>query len=265
MIKKHQMPLKSFMSLLVLNAGLVCAAPSDSNKVELDGYQFNFELNKEIDKNIDVEKQSRILVTRGNVKTPILFENTNLIPGCGKNPALQKLGNNYVAACGNLGGRHYTYKIFRIAASGLESATLDAFDNANELTVEADGSLSILVTLRDQFPGELNGPAYFPYVYKLVANNVTFGFERQFGADAKKQYENYYSWLKSSNKNDPNSLPLKIAALIATQDKEFVCHEINAIRKGGDVKDSETLEKALDHWIKALPKIGYPLFNLKDC
>ncbi|WP_343629926.1 hypothetical protein [Roseateles sp.] len=216
----------------------------------------------------DFVPRAVIQVTRGRTggRDEILKELSPLEPGCGEVPALASLADRYVVLCGHLGGRHFTYRVFRLGAGGLESTALDAFDQASPLVIDAQDRITTLVTRRDQFPSELKGPLYFPFVYALHADESGMGFAPAFDEAARPQYLQFYEWTKA-NKNLSQFLPVMLAALVASRDQKAICREIKEWGTGEQQKRGRTVpvDRVIDDWAKRLPSIGYPHFDFNSC
>lgn len=254
-------------ALSTLAAGATGAAFA-ATEIELDGHRIRFERTGVDIASAALESMpsSLITVTRIGGSSPIYTERSSLIPGCEGVPTISLIAGRYAALCGHLGGRHYTYRVFRIGGSGPEVATLDAFDVAAPLLVDGQGGIMTRVARRDQFPGELVGPVYFPYVYALHADASTFGFAPTFGEGAKRHYVHVYAWHKA-NDGLALMLPAMLAALMATQDRALICKEVaqwksGTAANGGDVV---ALENTIRQWSAKLPAIGYPAFDVTRC
>ncbi len=252
-----------FLALVFLGSCISICKADQKSSAEIRGHLFTFEKSLNRDRSIDSEYLSTISVKRNGSNAEIYKQVSTLLPGCESISKLQKLEENLVAICGHLGGRHYTYKFYRVGASGPEVATLDAFDVAPQIAHhKSDGTVSLLVILRDRF-SDITGPVYFPYVYKLHRDESAFGFYLDYSASSREQYEKFYATIKT--KNDTSYLPVKIATLMAIQDKSFVCRELNEIAKNGEGKNHGSLQNSIEKWMEKLPSIGYPTFNLNDC
>ena len=254
-------------ALIALAAGAPLSGTAGTS-AQLGGYriQFKTQSQERSTKAAELMPQSVIEITRAGSGAPIYKEQSLLEPGCGKVPAAALVTDQYVALCGHLGGRHYTHRVFRIGSAGPESATLDAFDDPAPMKADARGVLTALVARRDQFPGELVGPLYFPYVYALRADDSTFGFVPTFGLGVKQQYLDYYSGIRASQ-DLSQFLPVLLAALIATQDPELICQEVQQWRRDQlEAKgNTNAFDSAIRHWVAKLPVVGYPAFDLTRC
>lgn len=261
----HSIPRVAALLALALTSSLAVAA---ENSARLGPYQVRFDPVPPQDQAVDSEYASRSVVTITRASTAEVWtkEWSAFEPGCGAIPAVSSVGDRYLALCGHLGGRHYTYRLMRIGGGGTESATLDAFDQASPLIADAHGAITTLVLRRDVFPGELVGPIYFPYVYAVRSDASTFGFEPVFGANVKAQYMSFYDWTLA-NKDRSEFLPVLLASLVATQDKAVICRGVKELKKQEREKNgkTDTLDKALRTWSARLPTIGYPKFNLNHC
>ena len=265
----RSMPAKSGFALLVALTLISPATAALANgDAALEGYRIRFEANHLEGKDADSDDapRSTIRIVRAIDDATVYLERSPLIPGCGRVPAVATLGRGRVALCGHLGGRHYTYRVFRAGQSGPEGTSLDTFDQAEPLSIDDAGRVTTLVGRRDQFPGELVGPLYFPYVYALHEDPSSFGFVPTFDLSAKSRYLDFYAWMKA-NQDPAQFLPVMLAALIATQDRASICREIKAWRKGGLQKrhDMKSVDGAIRYWSARLPEIGYPKFNLNAC
>lgn len=261
---------KAARTLLFVFASLQSPIASAQTTERLGQYEISFAPRRLAGEKVpeDVAPKSEIRVTRvrSGGRDEILKESSSLDAGCGGVPAMGSIGDRYVVLCGHLGGRHYTYRVFRIGASGLESATLDTFDQAAPFEVDAKGRLTTLVTRRDQFPRELVGPFYFPVVYALHADESSFGFLPDFGETARPQYMKFYAWVRE-NKAVSQFLPVMLAALTAAQDRGATCREIKEwrsaeLRKQGS---ADGFDSAIREWSRKLPSIGYPRFDSDTC
>lgn len=253
-----------FLALVFLGSCVSICKADQKVSTEIRGHVFTFEKSQNRDRSIDSEHLSTILVKKNGSEAEIYKQVSTLQPGCEAIPKLQKLEENLVATCGHLGGRHYTYRFYRLGASGLDATTLDAFDVAPEIAYKGNGSVSLLVMLRDRFP-EITGPVYFPFVYKLHRDESAFGFHLDYSVSSREQYEKFYTTIKT--KDNESYLPVKIATLMAIQDKSFVCHELSEIAKNAKGKGEMhgSLQNSIEKWMVKLPSIGYPTFNLNDC
>lgn len=250
-----------FLALVFLGSCISICKADQKASAEIRGHVFTFEKSQNSDRSIDSEHLSTVLVKKNGSRAEIYKQVSTLQPGCGTISKLQKLEENLVATCGHLGGRHYTYRFYRMGASGIDVTTLDAFDVIPEI-YRSNGAISLLVILRDRFP-EITGPVYFPYVYKLHRDENTFGFHLDYGIDSREQYEKFYSTIKT--KDNESYLPVKVATLMAIQDKSFVCHELSEIAKNAKGEKLRSLQNSIEKWMAKLPSIGYPTFNLNDC
>ncbi|WP_462164357.1 hypothetical protein [Pseudoalteromonas xiamenensis] len=250
-----------FLALVFLGSCISICKADQKVSAEIRGHVFTFEKSQNHDRSIDAEHLSTVLVKRIGSETEVFKQVSTLQPGCEAIPKLKKLEDNLVATCGHLGGRHYIYRFYRVGASGIEVATVDAFDFIPEV-YSTNGSVSLLVKLRDQL-SEITGPVYFPYVYKLHRDQSAFGFHLDYGIGSREQYEKFYSTIKT--KDNESYLPAKVATLMAIQDKRFVCHELSEIAKNAKGETHRNLQNSIEKWMAKLPSIGYPTFNLNDC
>ena len=258
---RTEMLWRSVIVLAVCAPAISFANPS----VALGMYRFSFDKYRTGDGS-DYVPRSVVKIVRSYDRVAVFHEYSPLDPGCGKVSAISVLLDEYVVLCGHLGGRHYTYKVFRETGSGPSSATLDAFDDVAPLVVGQDGSITTLVARRDMFPEQLHGPYYFPHVYALRADGSSFGFSAVFGGSVRSQYESYYRWILEHQ--DPlEYLPVAVAALVATQDKGFICPEMKRLKDAGSVKSDKEQDvgAAIRGWVGRLPSIGYPSFDLDIC
>lgn len=251
-----------YIALIFFGSSIAICEAGQKESLEIRDHVFTFEQSANTDKSIDAEYQSTISVKKKGADSEIYKQVSTLEPSCGKVPKFQKLNENLIALCGHLGGRHYTYKFFRISASGPEVTTLDSFDGAPEIVNTNNGSISLLVIMRDRF-SEITGPVYFPYVYQLYSDENAFGFHLDYGVNSRQQYRKFYADIKSTD--DKNYLPVKIATLMAIQDEKFVCDEIKEIKQKAENKNAGSLQNSIEKWMKKLPSVGYPTFNLNDC
>lgn len=212
----------------------------------------------------DSEHGGRITLKRG--KSTLMTQHTGLMPGCGKVPAVSLVADKYVALCGHLGGRHYTYQLIGFDGPEPRIAVLDALDDATPLKVAANGDVTALVARRDLLPRDVAGPIYFPFVYRLRQDPSAFGFTQVFDAGARADYAGYYAWLKDNKSNNPDFRPALLAALVATQDKNFICKELAGIdQHGGNASKDMKAKSDVQHWIDKLHAVGYPQFNRAQC
>ena len=151
-------------------------------------------------------------------------------------------------------------------ARAQQRADLAAQQQAAEAEAEGQEGLGVLLPPQTTFPGELVGPLYFPYVYALRADDSTFGFVPTFGLGVKQQYLDYYSGIRASQ-DLSQFLPVLLAALIATQDPELICQEVQQWRRDQlEAKgNTNAFDSAIRHWVAKLPVVGYPAFDLTRC
>ncbi len=214
----------------------------------------------------DINPQSELTIAVGNEPVLLLRELTSFEPGCGAVPAISAVGKTYLVLCGHLGGRHYTYRVLRVGGGGVESATLDAFDRAAPLTTDTQGSIATLVLRRDEFPGSLTGPVYFPFVYALRSDRSRFGFEPVFGDPFKAQYLAFYTQTLAAG-NRSEALPALLSALLATRDAEVICREVKKLVASAQYGSVGLNRPAatLRLWSERLTAVGYPSFDLSGC
>ncbi|MEC5162996.1 MULTISPECIES: hypothetical protein [unclassified Janthinobacterium] len=209
----------------------------------------------------------RISVLRAADRRVVYSEDTPLQPGCDAIPAMTLLTPHLLALCGNLGGRHYTYKVLRSAGASLDVATLDMQDGNEPLHVGSDGRVFGVVMRRDVYP-QLTGPRYFPLVYRLREDGASFGFRPDFSSAAAPLYRRRYQLMKQHN-NAQQEAEEMLAMLLATQDRAFVCQELayleNMLVKGGKFQDGQAARGFLTDWAQKLPEAGYPAFNDFTC
>ena len=255
----HRIPLLTAALLLTLPTAATAAKPASS--LEFRGYTVSYVATPGPG---DTERGGRITLKHG--KSVLMTQHTGLMPGCGKVPALSLVADKYVALCGNLGGRHYTYQVIGFDGPEPRIAVLDALDDATPLKATADGDVTALVARRDLLPRDVAGAIYFPLVYRLRKDPSAFGFVPVFDAGARADYAGYYAWLKDNKRNNPDFRPALIAALVATQDKNFICKELAGIdQQGGNTSKDIKAKSGAQHWIDKLHAVGYPQFNRAQC
>lgn len=210
----------------------------------------------------------RIRITRAGDEALVWQENTPLQPGCGAIPAITVLNDSFVALCGHLGGRHYTQSIILLQGNTPGMASVDQYDAPSPVRVEGDGALAIDVVRRDLFPGELTGPHYFPTVYRLHRDAVTFGFVPSFDAASAGRYWQHYH---ATRQTAPAAavLPELLASLLAAQSgKQPICGELDAIARelqGGGAPQGPGARALMLDWLRKLPAAGYPAFDGQAC
>jgi hypothetical protein len=255
--------LSAAISLLLGMTLTSIAQASDIVQLERNGYSFRFE--ERIDKtkgDLYGQTVGHISIVRLADNSLVYSEDTALRPGCDELPAIKLINDRYLSLCGHLGGRHYTQQI--ISLDMLHKAKLDMHDMPRQVEVDANGQLVVLVSLRDLF-SDLQGPIYFPMIYKSYRDQVTFGFQRNFDADVSIHYLRYYDQLKL-NEATVHQIPAMLAALMASQNKKFVCAEIPRIesilqKKLADKKPSATVKI----WLARLQAYGYPAIDTEKC
>eukprot|EP01133_Synstelium_polycarpum_P020369 gene20369-24448_t len=143
-------------------------------------------------------------------------------------------------------------------------ASVDQYDAPSPVRVEGDGALAIDVVRRDLFPGELTGPHYFPTVYRLHRDAVTFGFVPSFDAASAGRYWQHYH---ATRQTAPAAavLPELLASLLAAQSgKQPICGELDAIARelqGGGAPQGPGARALMLDWLRKLPAAGYPAFD----
>lgn len=237
-----------------------------SNAVDgLGPYQVHFEA---LPTSADAEyvPRSVITVTRTLHQDTVSRELSFFTPGCGDVPAVSAHGGTYVALCGHLGGRHYTYRLFRLGGAGLESVTLDAFDRAFPLSDSPGGGVETMVLRRDELPGANMGPIYLPHMYRLRLDPSSFGFAPIYGAAVKSRYMDYYARTLEQTEWS-QSFPALVAALMATEDPALICGEVKKLKRGwrGAAGEAPSFDDTLQKWSKQLPTLGYPTFDFTIC
>lgn len=199
-----------------------------------------------------------ISVRRASDQALLLQMNTPLIPDCGAVPAVYAIDDNMVALCGHLGGRHYTQTVIRIDYE-LNVAAIDQHDGAQRLQAGPDGMLQTAVLVRDFFAGELSGPHYFPFVYRLRRDNATFGWQPVFDSVAAPLYLRSYRDERAMETTLTEQLPQALAALVASGDNATICRELATLQTAPDSPALVTT------WLRRLPEIGYPAFDMRQC
>lgn len=209
----------------------------------------------------------RITVLREGDRRAVYVEDTPLQPGCGSIPAVTLISGHLAVLCGNLGGRHNTYKVFRHSGAALDVTTLDIGDGNSVLETGNNGQLLGLVMRRDLFP-QITGPRYFPVVYGLHDDAITFGFRPVFSAAAAPLYLRYYQSLKQESESS-HGVEEMLAMLLAMQDSALTCKELAYLEKrlvkGGKFQQHKAARTFLMEWAQKLPAIGYPVFNNVTC
>lgn len=254
---------KSLVALIALSTHAALALASNAVG-GLGPYRVSFEALAAVD--AEYSPRSVITITNRFLKEPVSRELSSFTPGCGDVPAIAALSEQYIALCGHLGGRHYTYRLLRVGGAGLESASLDTFDKASPLVFNSNGALETLVLRRDKLPGKVVGPIYFPYVYVLRSDPSSFGFFPIYGEPVKSTYLNFYNRTFQSTSSS-QSLPALLAALLATQDKQFICGEVKNLKNNwsGSPGEVAPFDEVLQFWGRELPKLGYPTFDFNHC
>ncbi len=204
------------------------------------------------------ETTGTISIARGTKDAVVYMEQTPLRPGCGAIPAIEWIGNDYAAFCGNLGGRHYTKKLFKLSPMPAPVAQLDYFDSPAKLVADADGKVRTLVLRRDIFGDKLTGPHYFPLVYTLASDGATTAFAVDFKKGAQYHYQGYFNQLKKE-RNPAAYFPEMLAALIATGDRDLICGELKKL------KTPKSGLPDLQRWLEQLATAGYPRFDTRQC
>lgn len=249
-------------AIFYLLANVALGEVQQPDSIEMGEYVFTFDQSPNEDKFIDAEFVSTITIKDSRSGNEVLKEVSTLIPGCDPVPKFQKLAGNLIALCGHLGGRHYTYKLFRMRGHNVEVATVASYDNPSKLIIDEQDSISILIALRDLLP-ERTGPLYFPYVYRLNNDQSAFGFYLDFSSKSRSQYQGYYNAVRDDD--DAYFLPVKLAALVATRDDDFICSKINEMVQNRKDLDERKYRQQIAKWLQRLPSIEYPVFDLSTC
>lgn len=197
-------------------------------------------------------------VRRAGDQALLLQIDTPLNPGCGAVPAVYAIDDTLVALCGHLGGRHYTQTVIRIDQP-LNVASIDQHDGAQRLQAGPDGMPQTAVLARDFFAGELTGPHYFPRVYRLRRDNATFGWQPVFDSAAAPLYLRSYRDERAMATTLAEQLPQALAALVASGDNATICRELATLQAAPGIP------ALLATWLRRLPEIGYPAFDLRQC
>lgn len=209
----------------------------------------------------------RISVLRASDRRTVYADDTPLQPACAPVPAVTLLNQRLVAVCGNLGGRHNTYKVLRMEGEAIDVATLDMQDGNDPLRVDQHGRIFGVVMRRDLYP-KLTGPRYFPIVYRLHEDDAGFGFRPDFSSSAAPIYAQRYASMKQSEIGQPAAEEM-LAMLLATQDRSFVCKELAYLEiqlvKRGQFQQRQDARIFLKEWAQKLPEAGYPAFNDLTC
>lgn len=211
------------------------------------------------------ETLGRITVLRPDGQA-VYAEDTPLRPGCGKIAAVSELTAQLVALCGDLGGRHATYKVFRQVGAALEVATLDLQDGSEPLAIGPDGRARAMVMRRDVFPG-MTGARYFPLVYALHYDPAAFGFRPDFSADATNDYRRHYQELLHAQQA-AQAIPEVLAMLLAIQEPRLTCRELSRLETTlMDVRHAPRPDARafLRQWMEKLSAAGYPAFDEAVC
>lgn len=260
------------MKALVFSLSLLSAlAAAHASEIVQNGYTVRFEERIENAPGTDLhgETVGRISIWRTGSQQLVWQENTSLSPGCGDIAAITSLNARFVALCGHLGGRHYTQKIIRLQDSLPKVITVDQYDDASPVRVEANGTLALDVWRRDMFAGELTGPHYFPYVYRMPDNGLTADFSLSFDQQAAQHYWLHYQAIRQTSQAAA-VLPELLAALLASQaGKQSVCAELDRIEADLLRQDPQATQASgrlqMQAWLRKLPTIGYPPLNTQAC
>ena len=256
--------MKLIVALALLQGMTAYAGEARSN-----GYTVRYdERIEEASGDLHGESVGSIRLTRASDQALVWQENTPLRPGCGAIPAVTLLSDQFVALCGHLGGRHYTQRIMLLEGNTPGMASVDQYDAPSPVRVEGDGALAIDVVRRDLFPGELTGPHYFPTVYRLHRDAVTFGFVPSFDAASAGRYWQHY---RATRQAAPAAavLPELLASLLAAQSgKQSICGELDAIAaelQGSVAPQGPGARTLMLDWLRKLPASGYPAFDGQAC
>jgi len=259
------------MRVLVFSLSLLSAmAAVHASEIVQNGYSVRFEERIEDAPGTDLHGATvgRISIWRTGSSQLLWQENTNLSPGCGEIAPVTVLNARFVALCGHLGGRHYTQKIISLQGSVPKLISVDQYDAASPVRVEADGALAMDVWRRDMFPAELTGPHYFPFVYRIPDDGLTFDSRLSFDQQAAQRYWRHYQAIRQTA---PAAavLPELLGALLASQaGKQPICAELDHIetdlvRQG--LQGDHEAHRLMQSWLGKLPTIGYPALNTQAC
>ena len=254
---------------LILALALLQGMAAYAGEVHSNGYTVRFDERIEDAKgDLHGETAGSIRLVRTSDQALVRQENTPLRPGCGDVAAVTAINDSFVALCGHLGGRHYTQRIILLEGNTPGMASVDQYDAPSPVRVEGDGALAIDVVRRDLFPGELTGPHYFPTVYRLHRDAVTFGFVPSFDAASAGRYWQHYH---ATRQAAPAAavLPELLASLLAAQSgKQSICGELDAIAselQGGVARQGPGARALMLDWLRKLPAAGYPPFDGQAC
>lgn len=256
---------------LAFSLSLLSAMAAHASEIIQNGYTVRFEerIEDAPGTGLHGETVGRISIWRTGSQQLVWQENTNFRPGCGGIAAITRLNARFVALCGHLGGRHYTQKIIRLQNSSPKVITVDQYDDANPVRVEENGTLALDAWRRDMFPGELTGPRYFPFVYRMPDDGQALDFSLSFDEQAAQRYWLHYQAIRQTA---PAAavLPELLAALLASQaGKQPVCAELDRIEAELLREDPQAGQAGgrlqMQSWLRKLPAIGYPPLNTQAC
>lgn len=231
---------------------------AQSATVTVQGYQYSFENRVETAAgDLNNLPAGTLQIKRISDGKVVYTEETSLQPGCGDNKTVEAVSSDFISFCGNLGGRHFTKKLFRLQPSPVPVAQIDYYDSPAAITAEGS-DLRTLVLRRDIFGAKLTGPHYFPVVYKSVDDGVTIGFRPDYGPGSSRRYVDYYKELRN-REQIANAYPEMIAALVASGDVSLICSELKLLKKG------VASPKEIENWMQHIPEAGYPKFKIQQC
>lgn len=252
----------------------VIANESYSESIIVDQIKYYYSRIKTIENNSQnlVNSKGKLILTDANTNEEIYKEITPLQPGCEGFSSVSvlnidviksvfiagELKKNIVVTCGNIDGRHMTAKLFFKAPNGIRTAMLD-FENTPPNFTYRNGIVSSSVYRRLLFEDTGYSDNQYLFVYRLNFDEETMGFSVLFGDEAEANYKSYFESLHNNIDDVKNSYigPL-LAALYATNNKDYACKNLIALEKKID-------RKQLSEWVVKLKKLNFPVFDVNTC
>ncbi len=259
---------------------------NDRSELKIDPYVYIYEsvnMNRGLSSKLMPLKRGKITIKKKErgVERIVYEEYTEVSPAIRKSseefPILTKIPVNlsndrlqmpagkqwFVVFYGNNGGRSNTLKVFFRHNASLMSATLDFGDTKpNLLDTDKDGIYESQVFRRISIGDIVYGSGQYLVMYKLLCDFNTCGFAPVFDQSVSNSYRKYFDSLiaKISNRNEYVDInddfgPI-LAALISTQNKEFIASQINNLQKMFKL----TVKNILT-WEKTLGNLGYPRYD----
>ena len=260
---------------------------SYKEQIEADGYKYTYEAVPDPDQDQDDSERIRYVgkITVQDEHNNIIYQKITYLepvidyeefPRLSKWPVKKTNASNnspkeehwLVAIRGTDSVQHEALQIFfRDSSNELRTTTLDCWYTIPNLQPTEDGGgYTAKVYQRIFFEKVAVGFQECLTVYRLqvfdpINDHSFFEFIPVFGPEMAKPYREYYleskAWVKQHS-IIPFSGEL-LSGLIGTQDNQFICKEIKALKREG-LTDDDLLTV-----LEQLKDIGYPEFKLSNC